>query len=352
MIDINDINFVLNPSALKKGDILIINCYDESLQKRMDSKYTHAVLYAGDAFILESDGGGVALNHLFSYGFKAPDDVIVLRYEKAPESVFDSILFYARSTMGMEFGASEAARVPRYEMTGEGEVSNRMFCSRLVAQSYSRMGINLVNNPNYCSPASLIQSAVLVRIDNPVIPADDVIRKTVIAQEKVRENGDNVVLLYDLFKDMSTFYNKDIQTLVQLLQASLSEPGQDDEALSVIYKSDYYTRRFEGRTFYCLNNKDAFYKKYDSFERRVWFLMNQNRHLEKTYIPCVTANVLSLTAISQLYPESKVIRFFLNHFSEQKNELDDYLIWVQTLLLDIIDNYPKEFEKVIYEDPV
>ena len=36
------------------------------LQVRLD----HAALYASDASIVESDGGGVALNHIFSYGFK------------------------------------------------------------------------------------------------------------------------------------------------------------------------------------------------------------------------------------------------------------------------------------------
>lgn len=351
MMKAEEINYVVNVDLLRKGDILLINCYNERYQERMGSIYTHAALYAGDALILESDGSGVVLNHLFSYGFKDPNDVVVLRYEKAPESIMDSILFYARSTMGMEFGAREATRVPELEKTEEIDESNRMFCSRLVAQSYNKLGIKLVPNPNYCKPSSFLESPDLTQLDNPVIPADDVIRRTVSAQSKVREDADNVVILGSMFETMSSFYGSDIQTLEQLLLASVKDPSKDDEALRVLRETDYYTKRYDGRSFYCINDKEAFEKKYEPFERRVWFLMNQNRHLEKTYIPCITANVLSLTAISQLYPESKVIRFFLNHFAEQKNELDDYLIWVQTLLLDIIDNYPKEFERVIYGDP-
>ena len=45
-----------NPPMLKKGDILLINTYNKRMQTRMKSSYDHVALYAGDAFIIESDG--------------------------------------------------------------------------------------------------------------------------------------------------------------------------------------------------------------------------------------------------------------------------------------------------------
>lgn len=344
-----EINYVVNVDLLRKGDILLINCYNERYQKRMGSIYTHAALYAGDATILESDGGGVVMNHLFSYGFKQPDDVVVLRYEKAPEGVMDSILFYARSTMGMGFGAIEATRVPELEKTEEIDESNRMFCSRLVAQSYNKLGIKLVPNPNYCKPSSFLESPDLTRLDNPVIPADDVIRRTVSAQSKMREDAENVVILGRMFETMSSFYGSDIQTLEQLLLASVKDPSKDDEALLVLRGTDYYTKRYDGRSFYCINDKEAFEKRYEPFERRVWFLLNQKRHLEETFIPCVTGNALVLTLYSNVYHESKLIRFFRDFFVDQKNEQEQYLLWIQSLLLEIIENEPERYKRVIEE---
>ena len=63
-----DIQYAFNTAKLQKGDILLINDYEESLRKKMGgAKYTHAALYMGDAFIMEANGYGVTMNHIFSY---------------------------------------------------------------------------------------------------------------------------------------------------------------------------------------------------------------------------------------------------------------------------------------------
>jgi hypothetical protein len=53
------------PRTIPLGpDILLINTYNERMHLLMKSQYDHVALYAGDAFIMESDGGGVVLNHM------------------------------------------------------------------------------------------------------------------------------------------------------------------------------------------------------------------------------------------------------------------------------------------------
>lgn len=43
-----DIQYAFNTAKLQKGDILLINDYEESLRKKMGgAKYTHAALYMG-----------------------------------------------------------------------------------------------------------------------------------------------------------------------------------------------------------------------------------------------------------------------------------------------------------------
>lgn len=349
MMDVTEIKYVFNTSVLKKGDILLINTYDERMHRLQNSQYDHAALYAGDASIIESDGGGVALNHIFSYGFKDPNDAIVLRCTSDSEIIRNVVVFYARAVMGMEFGSNEAKRVRKYENTNTSAEENKMFCSRLVAESYEKVGVKLVNNSSYCTPSSLLNSTMLTRIENALEPASEDMRRIVAIHSKTRKNADNVEMLVDLLQQMSVFYALDVQTMDQLINAAIQHPERDDEALDQLRQTDYYLKRFEGRNQYCLNDKEAFDKLYPTLNKKVWFLLNQDTHLEKSWIPDISANVRAFSILTTLYPDSKVIVFFRDLFKELLNEYMDYHIWIDKLLIDLMENDPDGFKKVIAE---
>ena len=346
-MEAKDVRYIFDTSVLKKGDILLINTYNERMHLLMKSQYDHVALYAGDAFIMESDGGGVVLNHIFSYGFKEVDDAIVLRCKSDSELIREGVVFYARSTMGMEFGSLEARKVPKYEATEKLAESNRMFCSRLVALSYYKMGVNLVTNPNYCTPASFMDSDKLVRVYDALVPATDAVKQVFAIHSKARENAENVEMLVSMYGRMSEIYGADIQAMDQLIITALQKPEKDDEAVIALYDTDFYKRRFEGRGLYCLNDRDAFYKKYDSLDRRMWFLLNQDSHLYNTYIPSITANVQTFSVLSSQHPNSKVVAFFRDFFKEQLNELMDYQVWVRTMLVETVENNPEGVKSII-----
>lgn len=346
-MEVNDVRYVFDTSVLKKGDVLLINTYNERMHLLMKSQYDHVALYAGDAFIMESDGGGVVLNHIFSYGFKEVDDAIVLRCKSDSELIREGVVFYARSTMGMEFGSLEARKVPKYEATEKPAEINRMFCSRLVALSYDKMGVNLVPNPNYCTPASFMDSDKLVRVYDALVPATDAAKQVIAIHSKARENAENVEMLVSMYGRMSEIYDADIQAMDQLIKTALQKPEKDDEAVIALYDTDFYKRRFEGRGLYCLNDRDAFYKKYDSLDRRMWFLLNQDSHLDNTYIPSITANVQTFSVLSSQHPNSKVVAFFRDFFKEQLNELMDYQVWVGTMLVETVENNPECVKSII-----
>lgn len=347
-MDRGKIKYIFNPSVLKKGDILLINTYNERMHARMNSSYDHVALYAGDAFIMESDGGGVALNHLFSYGFQDLNDAVVLRSISDSEWIREGVIFCAKRIMGMEFGSMEAGRVPEFSDKAVPAISkNRMFCSRLVAQSYDKMGIQLVKNPDYCTPASFLESEALVRVEDALKPANEDDLGIVETHTKARENAENVEMLVGLYQVMSKVYSEDIQAMDQLVGAALKHPEKDDEAVNAMYDTDFYKRRHEGRDIFCLNNKAAFYAKYDTLDRRVWFLLNQQLHLDKTYIPSISANVMTFSVLVTRYPESKVIATLRDFFREEENELMDYHIWADSLLLDILENDPEGFRRVV-----
>lgn len=347
-MDREQIKYIFNPSVLKKGDILLINTYNERMHARMNSPYDHVALYAGDAFIMESEGGGVALNHLFSYGFQDLNDAVVLRSVCDSDWIREGVIFCAKRIMGMEFGSMEAGRVPELADKEIPAISNnRMFCSRLVAQSYDKMGVQLVKNPDYCTPASFLESEALVRVENALMLATEDDLRIVEIHTKARENAENVEMLVDLFQVMSKVYREDIQAMDQLVGAALNHPEKDDEAVNAMYDTDFYRRRHEGREIFCLNNKDAFYAKYDTLDRRVWFLLNQQLHLDKTYLPSMSANVMTFSVLAMWHPESKMIAALRDFFKEEENELKEYHIWADTLLLDILNNEPEGFRRVV-----
>jgi len=346
-MEVNDVRYIFDTSVLKKGDILLINTYNKRMHQLMKSQYDHVALYAGDAFIMESDGGGVVLNHIFSYGFKNIEDAVVLRCVSDSEMIREGVVFYARSTMGMEFGSLEARKVPKYEATEKPAESNRMFCSRLVALSYDKMGVSLVPNPNYCTPASFMSSDKLVRVNDVLVPATDAAKQVFVIHSKARENAENVEMLVNMYGRMSEVYGADIQAMDQLIKTALQKPEKDDEAVTALCDTDFYKRRLVGREFYCLNDRDAFNKKYDSLDRRMWFLLNQDSHLDKTYIPSVATNVQSFSVLSSYYPNSKVVAFFRDFFKEQLNELMDYQVWVGTLLVEIVEKEPGGVKSII-----
>jgi hypothetical protein len=53
---------------------------------------------------------------------------------------------------------------------GARQWSKKQFCSRLVAQSFAAAGIKLVADPNFCSPADIQASPLLVVVADATVP--------------------------------------------------------------------------------------------------------------------------------------------------------------------------------------
>ena len=114
-----------------------------------------------------------------------------------------------------------------------------------------------------------------------------------------------------------------------------------------VVQTNYYLKRKEGRNLYCLNDKEAFDKLYPTLDKKVWFLLNQDNHLEKSWIPDISDNVRTFSMLALLYPNSKVVAFFRDLFKEVLNEYKDYQIWVDSLLIEIMEKEPEKFKQVI-----
>jgi hypothetical protein len=70
----------------------------------------------------------------------------------------DQIVNYARDQIGAQYTIRQAIQ----SVTGaKNAPSRRQFCSRLVGRAYAAAGIQLADDPDFCSPADLRRSSLL-----------------------------------------------------------------------------------------------------------------------------------------------------------------------------------------------
>lgn len=190
IVPLEDIKFVFNESLMQPGDILLMNTYDSQRNRMLGCKYDHAAIYLGDAFLMEADGYGVVMNHVYSYAFKEAGHGCVLRPKVLNHQMSEKVVYWVRGRMAMEFGALQARKVINFRDTEERDKSNRTFCSRLVAQAYHQAGIDIVKNPDFCSPDDIFGSDVLKIIDPSLLLFTDEMTMTVMNRQKDRNNSE------------------------------------------------------------------------------------------------------------------------------------------------------------------
>ncbi|MFC4237717.1 hypothetical protein ACFOY8_21115 [Thalassospira xianhensis] len=133
------------------------------VRKHTDSDISHAMLYVQNHALIDSTGDGVHTSNTQRNLFTDDCTLYVLR-PRTPLSNAQkiSILTYARAQTGTSYATFQAAAVTRLNpLKPSTTKSKKQFCSRLVAQAYAKAGINLIENPDYCSPDDLKTSSLL-----------------------------------------------------------------------------------------------------------------------------------------------------------------------------------------------
>lgn len=319
-----DIKFVFKVDSLREGDILLMNTYHNRQRGLMgDCIYDHAAIYIGDAFLVEADGFGVMMSHIYSYGFKEEDHACVLRLKDRNNEVAIKISTYMRSLMGMEFGTREARKVPERRNTTEIDKSNRAFCSRSVAQAYRDAGLMIVTNPDYCAPDDFLTSDLLDKVENPTTPATSDYYDALATYVGERKRADYPTFIYEAFKVFSGIYGEDIQTITQLGLAALKHPEKDEEAIAALHNSTklFKLNDYTHQLWPWFDNDEDFFSHYDTTEKALWFIICQMSHYDKTYLPCIRNTYKDFLIISTLYTQSKMLSEICRGYGEVLSEV-------------------------------
>ncbi|HEK0791940.1 TPA: hypothetical protein SMP82_001696 [Proteus mirabilis] len=162
--------YILDWGKLEVGDIILEHGYalhSSIICKATGSHYSHAMIYVGNTIIEATQKGRVFSKIPNRFTVKNINDLKVLRLKTPIPSVkMNKITEHARLLVGTEYGLKEAIFSAR--PSKNLKPTEAQFCSRLVAQSYASVGINLVANTNFCSPADIERSELLCEVPDTV----------------------------------------------------------------------------------------------------------------------------------------------------------------------------------------
>lgn len=311
------IHFVFNEFVMQPGDILLMNTYESQRRLISGCIYDHIAIYLGDAFLIEADGTGVMMNHVYSYAFKDDDHGCIMRLKKScSKKRIDELLYWLRQQMAMEFGSFQARKVPVLKNTDEQGEKNRTFCSRLVAQAYHQIGIDLVKNPNFCSPDDILGSDFLVKVEPSLQPFTADMSNTVVNNQKQRADSEWNTCLADLFQTMGQFYNEDIQKIDQLLITAMNNIDKDADALDLLFKQTWMVpaEKQTEMIWPWFNDDDALFAHFAATENILFFLCNQILHYDLTYLPIFRMNAMNVSLIAKIKGDSKVLKAISKQF--------------------------------------
>lgn len=162
-------HFILNHDRLQPGDIILERGYErhsELICKHTKSNYSHAMIYVGGTIIEATREGGVFSRIPNRSTVRDLKDFKVLRLNSHPgEEVMNKICMHARNLSGSQYSIIEALKVKGLSFLKQfSEDDRKQFCSRVVAQSFNKFGIKLVNDINFCSPGDIERSKLLYEV--------------------------------------------------------------------------------------------------------------------------------------------------------------------------------------------
>lgn len=168
--------------VLQPGDIILSNHsgkVSRIVRRWTKSPWSHAMLYV-DRTIVHAVGDGVHTINPQREKFE-PGEVAVYRLSGLTPLQAAAICEAARARVGTRYTTWEAVLSILLRASKLKALGQNQYCSRLVAQAYHALGINLHSNPDHCFPSDLIAGAGWIRVQNalrPWTPLDEQLRKT------------------------------------------------------------------------------------------------------------------------------------------------------------------------------
>ena len=261
--------YKLNVGLLFPGDIILVGYNDKDsreIQKRTNSKYSHAMLYWKRSIIHASDI--VITANPSRMLFEEDEDVCILRLKDEfwNELRIECLINYARTFVGTFY--DKRALVAMRDGKKVEPKENRQMCARFVAQCYDYVCLDLVDDYELCTPEDIFKSNILRIVDHPLLEAN----KDDLA---FAESFDVTYLQFESIKKFLLSFKRrypkeDVVSLNQLETFLEDNISESDNVLELLHETDYFDLwRLEKEHCRYLYDVDKFKKKWEDKDSRV-----------------------------------------------------------------------------------
>jgi hypothetical protein len=236
-------SFILDFDQVNLGDIIISSGTSfgaQFIKAGTWSKDTHAMIYVGHTMIHAVPKGGVFSKNPQRELFKSKDHVKVFRVKnKLSLDTLNSICDHARALVGSIYSVKEAVLTKKHAKSSTDAQTKMQFCSRLVAQAYASQDIEIVNNPNYCSPKELSNSSSLQEVKDAIRKASDDEIKFSKTTDPTLENQKVTYDWLNKSREIANALDFEIQTVNDVSIFIKAHPTQDSVICEFIKNSGY-----------------------------------------------------------------------------------------------------------------
>lgn len=234
--------YLLDFEKLAPGDIILesgTSKFSSVIKTVTRSNFSHAMIYVGHS-IIHALTDGVYSTNPQRVLVDNPNDLKVLRL-KSPlgEQARITVVNYARNLVGSIYSIPEAGKSAVLKKTNKETESKQQFCSRLVAQSYRQIGVNIVNNPDYCTPEDINKSSSLREVLGVIRQASE--QEIVFAESEnpIRENQKRMFLWLNQAREAFSERNIEIQTEADVTSSLMKNADLDGLICNFIKESGY-----------------------------------------------------------------------------------------------------------------
>lgn len=229
----------LREASLKTGDIILTTttqAVSKAVRTATKSDISHAMIYVQDHSVIDATAEGVQARNTQRLFFEDDCAIHVLRSRNdLSADEIRAVCNYVWAQVGAQYSTGEAIRSA---VGGARRWTRKQFCSRLAAQAYASIGVKLVGDPNFCSPAELKDSPLLVEVQNAT--------SAVTAEEESNWQGreDLPQMMREAINtilDGARKKNKNIQNFDDLHRHLAAHPEDDEYFCDLLEQSGYLT---------------------------------------------------------------------------------------------------------------
>lgn len=227
----------LNDAVLHPGDIVLTTTtapISKAIRVATRSDISHAMVYVDNCSAIDATGEGVHARNTQRTLFEEECAIHVLRLRSGISAEeLSAVITYVRGHVGTQYSAREAVLAG---LGGARQWSTKQFCSRLVAQAFASAGIRLVADPNFCSPADIKGSPLLVAVQDATkpVPAEEV-----SAWQEPGDVPQRMRSAINAVLDGAREKDPGIQTFDDLHRHLVDNPEQDGHFCRLLESSSY-----------------------------------------------------------------------------------------------------------------